>query len=304
MLHRLMPALLLWLLAGVPFLSVLLERPQLLSLGTHIAAWGLAAMALDFALGLGGIVALGHAGFVGIGAYATLIAMAGGVTEFVALAVLAAAAAAAYGLATGALALRSGPLNVILVTFAFGAVLAEVALGLPILGGMQGLVTAGRPTLAGFRLLDGEQAMFWAAFATLVIAYAALVLLSHSPFGRALAAVSENSARAEALGIMPFTHRLQAYVISAAVAGLAGALIAVIDLTARPPIMAWQRSAELLVMAAIGAPLPLVGAVAGAAVVLWLKDILTANFGLWQGVLGVLVAGLALLRLKLLSRRP
>jgi branched-chain amino acid transport system permease protein len=304
LLHRLLPALLLWLLAGVPFLSVLLERPQLLSLGTHVAAWGLAAMALDFALGLGGIVAIGHAGFVGIGAYATLIAMTGGVTEFVALAVLAAAAAAAYGLTTGALALRGGPLNVILVTFASGAVLAEVALGLPILGGMQGLATAERPTLAGFRFLDGERAMFWAAFAILVLAYAALVLLSHSPFGRALAAVGENSARAEALGLMPFRHRLQAYVISAAVAGLAGSLIAVIDLTARPPIMAWQRSAELLVMAAIGAPLPLVGAVAGAAVVLWLKETLMASFGLWQGALGILVAGLALLRLKLLRRRP
>ena len=303
MLRRILPALILWLLAGVPFLSVLLERPQLLSLGTYVAAWGLAAMALDFILGLGGIVALGHAGFVGIGAYVTLLAMAGGITEFMVLAVLAAAAAAAYGLATGALALRGGQLNVILLTFAFGAVLAEIALGLPILGGMQGVATAERPTLAGFRLLDGEQAMFWVAFATLVLAYAALTLISHSPFGRALAAIGENSARAEALGLVPFRHRLQAYVISAAIAGLAGGLLAVIDLTARPPLMAWQRSAELFVMAVIGAPLPLVGAVVGAAVVLWLKETLTANFGLWQGALGIFVGGLALLRLKMVGRR-
>ena len=302
MLLRLLPPLVLWALAGIPYLSTVLERPDLLSLGTRIVAWGLAAMALDFVLGMGGIVALGHAGFVGIGAYVTVVAMANGETEFLVLLALAAAASAAYGVATGAIALRGGPLNVMLVTFVFGAVLAEAALGLPILGGMRGLAMTERPTLAGFPLLDGEDALFWTAFVVLLVAYAALAFIRQSPFGRALKAVGDNAARAESLGIQPFRHRLQAYAVSAGLCGIAGALIAMVDMAAAPSLMAWQRSAELLVIAALGAPLPLAGAIAGAAVYLGLKETLIGTIGLWQGAIGILIAALAFLRLRLLHR--
>jgi branched-chain amino acid transport system permease protein len=302
LLRRLLPLLVLWALAGIPYLSTVLERPDLLTLGTRIAAWGLAAMALDFILGMGGIVALGQAGFVGIGAYVTLVAMASGVTEFLVLLAFAAAASAAYGLVTGAIALRGGRLNVMLVTFVSGAVLAEAALGLPILGGMRGLAVTERPTLAGFPLLDGEEAMFWTAFVVLLVAYAALAFARQSPFGRALAAVGDNAARAESLGIEPFRQRLQAYVVSAGLCGVAGAVIATVDLAAAPSLMTWQRSAELLVIAALGAPLPLAGAIAGAAVYLGLKETLVGTIGLWQGVVGILIAALALLRLRLLPR--
>ncbi|HKQ95257.1 MAG TPA: branched-chain amino acid ABC transporter permease, partial [Aestuariivirgaceae bacterium] len=274
MLRRLLPLLVLWALAGIPYLSTVLERPDLLSFGTRIAAWGLAAMALDFVLGMGGIVALGHAGFVGIGAYVTLVAMASGVTEFLVLLPLAAASAAAYGLATGAIALRGGRLNVMLVTFVFGAVLAEAALGLPALGGMRGLAMAERPMLAGLPLLGGEVAMFWTAFVVLLVAFAALAFIRQSPVGRALAAVGENAGRAESLGIQPFRHRLQAYAVSAGLCGIAGALIATVDMTAAPSLMTWQRSAELLVIAVLGAPLPLAGAVAGTAAYFGLKETL------------------------------
>ncbi|HKQ95753.1 MAG TPA: hypothetical protein VJS40_09130, partial [Aestuariivirgaceae bacterium] len=95
---------------------------------------------------------------------------------------------------------------------------------------------------------------------------------------------------------------LQAYAVSAGLCGIAGALIATLDLGAAPSLMAWQRSAELLVIAALGAPLPLAGAVAGTAVYLGLKETLVDTIGLWQGVIGIFIAALALLRLRLLHR--
>jgi branched-chain amino acid transport system permease protein len=216
------------------------------------------------------------------------------------------AAAGIYGLLTGLVALRTRGVAFIMITLAFAQMLYFLLLSLKAYGGQDGIALW---TRSGGGLLDLEdQASFhFLCLACLVLYLGLARRLLAAPLGRALAAARDDEARAEALGFPVFAHRLLAYTLSAAVTGLAGALLADATYFVGPSFAGWQTSGELIVMVALGGLGTIVGPVLGAAAFILLEELAPALLG---GVLGPaagehwkIALGLALISVATRTRR-
>jgi branched-chain amino acid transport system permease protein len=279
----------------------------LLGLIARVMIFAIAAMSLDFILGGGGMVSFGHAAFLGLGGYACAILAAHGIEEaFVSLPV-AIAAAAVFGLATGALSLRTSGVNYIMITLAFAQMAYFTFVSLSAYGGDDGLQMASRSRIAGYPLLEGNWAIHLVSWIALLCSYLLLRNILVSPFGRVLRAARENPVRAAALGFPVFRVRLTAYVIGAALGGLAGFLFANFNGFMSPAFMSWQRSGELLVMVILGGLGSLHGAVLGAAAFLLLEEWLSGLTEHWKALFGpflvIVVLGARGGLTRLLARR-
>ena len=316
--ERLAAATLLLTLAALPWLSQLAGDPYLLKIGTRIVIFGLAAAALDLALGVAGLVSFGHAAFLGIGAYAVGVSFQHGFEGSALLGLpppgdafvrypLAMLAAGLYGLLTGLVALRTRGVAFIMITLAFAQMLFFLLLSLKAYGGQDGIALWTRS--GGSGLLDLEhQATFHFLCLACLTAYLLLARrLLHAPFGRVLRATRDEERRAEALGFSTFGHRLAAYTISAAVTGLAGALLADAIYFVGPSFAGWQTSGELIVMVALGGLGTIIGPVLGATAYILLEELAPALLG---GLLGPaagehwkIALGLALILVATRTRR-
>ena len=202
--------------------------PYTQDLVVKIAIYAVFALSLELLVGVTGLVSLGHAAFLGIGAYVTVLAAGdngGSIATVLPLAVL---AAAAYALFVGALSLRTKGVYFIMVTLAFAQMAYFVFHDTKLAGGSDGLFLYAKPTL-GALSLDDKQQLYYAVVSTLVGTYALLALLMRSRFGHALAGIRVNEQRMRAAGYATFGYKLAAFVIAGALAGLAGFLLAVKD---------------------------------------------------------------------------
>jgi branched-chain amino acid transport system permease protein len=284
---------------GAGFWTVVLTRGLIL---------GVAAMALQFVLGRGGMVCFGFAAFMGIGAYAVGIPHAEGIEEALVVAPLAMLAGGLYATLTGLVALRTRGVYFIMITLAFGQMAYFAAVALSDYGGDDGLTLWSRPVVAGAAALEGDRAFYFVCLGAAALTWALLRRLGAARFGRALDAARQNEARAEALGFDVFRVRLIAYALSGALGGLSGALLAAHAEFVAPAYMGWHRSGELIVMVVLGGvgnlPGAALGALALAAVEEWLSH-LTLH---WRLILGVLIVLMALFARRglagLLERRP
>ncbi len=278
-----------------------------ITLAARAAILGLAALSLAFVLGQGGLVGFGHAAPFGIGAYAVLIAGEMGIRDVFLLAPLAFLAAAAFALPTGALALRTRGVYFIMITLAFAQMAYFVFAALSGFGGDDGMSIAGKATLIGAKFLRAEGNLAWVAVGTL----AAITFLVHrmtaARFGFVLRAARDNEARTAALGYSVFKTRLVAWVISAGIAGVAGALMAEQTGFVSPALMNWHRSGELIVMVVLGGSRRLSGAIVGAIAVVLVEEFLGEITEYWKLGLGLLILAVVASRLvdvsKLLGRR-
>lgn len=264
----------------------------LLKFLTRVLIYGLAALAVDLVLGHAGLVSLGHAAFVGIGAYvAGILSDQGWESAFIAWP----AAALAAGLAAaviGALSLRSSGLYFIMITLAFAQMVFYALQSLRAYGGDDGFAMT-RNTFGGFVDLYGNVGFYYVTLA-IVAGVAALVrMLVNSQFGLILQASRDNEKRVLALGVQPFGYRLVAFGISGAIAGLAGALLANLTGYIVPTMASWEFSGELLVMILLGASGAIAGPFIGALAFLGLSELLsdvTEHWMFWLGILIVLRA--------------
>jgi branched-chain amino acid transport system permease protein len=264
----------LWLLA---FASPWLLGKHALIIN-EIAIVALFAISLDLILGYTGIVSLGHAAFLGLGAYAAAL-FAKHVTPdpLLGLAV-AIAAATALGAICSLTIMRGSDLTRLMVTLGVAAILTELANKLDWLtggsDGLQGVVMG--PLLGKFEFdLSGKTAA-WYSLSVLLVLFLLARRLVHSPFGATLKAVRDNRLRAMAIGI-PVSSRLAvAYTIAAGVAGAAGALMAQTTGFASLEVFALERSADVMLMLVIGGVGWLYGGVAGAVVFKLLHDVISA----------------------------
>jgi branched-chain amino acid transport system permease protein len=302
-----------WIVPTVAAL-VLLALPAVLTpytqdLVVKIAIYAVFALSLELLVGVTGLVSLGHAAFLGIGAYVTVLAAGdsgGSIARVLPLAVL---AAAGYAVFVGALSLRTKGVYFIMVTLAFAQMAYFVFHDTKLAGGSDGLFLYAKPTLGALNL-DDKQQMYYLVIATLVGTYALLALLMRSRFGHALAGIRVNEQRMRAAGFATFGYKLAAFVIAGALAGLAGFLLAVKDGAVNPELLSWHESGAVLLMLILGGIGSLRGAVIGAIAFTLLKELfqLEALLGPlaahWQMTLGfTIIAFVALLPKGLIGLR-
>jgi branched-chain amino acid transport system permease protein len=243
----------------------------------EIAIVALFALSLDLILGYTGIVSLGHAAFLGFGAYsAALFAKHVMPDPLVGLAV-GIMAATALGAVCSFTIMRGTDLTRLMVTLGMALLLLELANKLDWLtGGSDGLqgVTMG-PLLGRFEFDLMGQTAAWYSLTVLLVLFLLARRLVHSPFGATLMAVRDNRLRAMAIGI-PVSARLAvAYTVAAGVAGAAGALLAQTTGFASLDVFALERSADLMLILVIGGVGWLYGGIAGAVVFKLMHDVIS-----------------------------
>jgi len=269
--------------------------PNYRVLGSQILITGLFAVSLDLILGYAGIVSLGHAAFFGIGAYAAGILAVHGWGEPLSGLVVSGAAGALLGFATSFLVVRGADLARLMVTLGIGLMLFEAANQLSsITGGADGLsgVTMGK--LFGLYSFDlrGNTAYLYSLGVLFVLFVVARRIVS-SPFGLSLRGIRENVRRMPAIGA-PVSRRLIAiYTVSAAMAGVAGGLLAQTTQFVGLDVFGFPRSADLMIMLVLGGAGRLYGGLVGATVFMiahhYLSDLNPIYWQFWLGLLLVVV---------------
>jgi branched-chain amino acid transport system permease protein len=231
---------------------------------TKIMVFAILALSLELLVGQVGLVCFGQAAFFGIGAYAAvLLTPKAGAASVAWLAPAAVGLAAAYALVVGALSIRTRGVYFIMVTLAFAQMAYYVAHDTPLGGGSDGIYLGFPPTLGPWDLGKAPD-VYYATLACLVAAFVLLAFVLRSRFGRALAGIRVNEQRMRAAGFSTYPYKLAAFVLSGAIAGLAGFLFAVKDGFVNPELMGWHISGTVLMMVILGGVGQLHGAVIGA----------------------------------------
>jgi branched-chain amino acid transport system permease protein len=283
------PLVIFLLLALVPAFASLGAEIYLLSLFTRVMIFAIAALALDLIVGYGALVSFGHAAFVGLGAYAVGILAFHGMSEILLSLPLAICVAALFAVATGFVCLRTKGVYFIMITLAFGQMAFFTASSLAPYGGDDGLTIRARDTLLGFRVLSSDRALYYVVLLCLLGSFLLCRAIVLSRFGRVLRGARENSMRVAAIGFEVFRYQLIAYVISGALAGLSGFLLANAAEFVSPAYMSWQRSGELIIMVLFGGMGTLYGPIIGTAAFLLTEEWLSGLTEHWKAIFGPLL---------------
>lgn len=276
------------LLAAAPLAAALLGDPYLVSIATRAAIFAVAAVSLQLVVGFGGLISLGHAAFLGIGAYALLILSSFGLGDAAVSIPVAIGAAAIFAFGTGWIALRTRGAAFIMITLAFGQMAYFVAQSLEAFGGSDGM-PLDRPALFGTSLAANRITFLLATLTVLGAVTLLTRMLGRSRFGRALRAARESELRVVASGFNVRRLRLIAYTLGGGGAGLAGWLLAVHAEFVSPAVMEWRTSGELLVMVILGGSAAPEGAVLGAIALVIGEEALSGLTQHWRLILGPLI---------------
>ena len=291
-----LPLVVLGLLAAVPFTV----SPYLQDLVVRILIFAIFALSLELLVGTTGLVSLGHAAFLGIGAYATVLAApATDPGSFFGLLALAMVSAGIYAAVTGALSLRTKGVYFIMVTLAFAQMAYFIVHDTKAGGGSDGIYLNIKPVLgpaaAPWLDLQDRTTFYFVVLVAFALVYAVLALLLRSRFGHALVGIRLNEQRMRAAGFPTFFYKWAAFVIAGMLAAVAGFLIAVRDGFVNPEMLAWHESGAVLIMLILGGLGHLRGAVLGAVAFTLLKEACQSQGivgGLadhWQLTLGVTI---------------
>src|SRR6185436_8497518 len=284
-----LPAAIFLLLALVPFVAGFGPESYVLGLFTRVMVFAVAALALDFICGYGGLVSFGHAAFVGIGAYAVGILGAHGITDMLVSLPVALLASALFAYLTGNVCLRTKSVYFIMITLAFGQMAYFIAGSLAPYGGDDGLTIHLRSTLFGFSILKNDRTFYYFVLLTLLAVYLVFRAVVYSRFGRVFRGARENPTRMSALGFDVFRFQRVGYVIAGAVGGLSGFMLANATEFVSPAYMSWQRSGELIIMILLGGLGTLHGAIIGAAAYLLIEEALGGITEQWKLIFGPLL---------------
>ena len=289
-------------LAALPVVAGAFDANYYVSLGTRVLIYALAAIGLNLILGFGGMVSLGHAMYVLLGAYAVAIPASHGVTSGIVHVAIAISTTALVAAGVGAVALRTTGIAFIMITLAFAQMLFFGAVSLKDYGGDDGLTVAARSSFGLFDLSNNVTLYYVSLFAVLAALYLSWRAVL-SPFGLVLRGSKANARRATALGHPIFQYQLVAYIASAVVCAVAGVLLANLTLFASPSYGAWTVSGELIVIVILGGLGTVFGPVVGAIILLALEEALPTLIELvlpdyksnWMLLLGLFIFVVALL---------
>ncbi|HEY6335807.1 MAG TPA: branched-chain amino acid ABC transporter permease [Alphaproteobacteria bacterium] len=280
-------------LPWVAALGAYFAFPNYMALGTQVLVMALFALSLDLILGYAGIVSLGHAAFFGTGAYAAgLLSARLGWGEPISGLLIGGAAAGLVGFVSGWFLLRYRGLTLLMLTLATAVMLRELGNArADLTGGFDGLTGIAIAPLFGVFEYDlYGHTYFLYCLAVLFALFLLLRRIVYSPFGQALVGIRENSRRMHAIGSPVHRRLVIAYTISAAVAGIAGALYAQSNAFVTLDVLGFERSAAVLVMLILGGTGRLYGAFVGAAVYMLLEDSLAKlSPEFWEFGIGLLL---------------
>ena len=255
-----------------------------------VMCFALFASAFNLLIGYGGLLSFGHAMFLGTAGYAS--AHAAKVWGFPPeLAILFGTfCSAALGVITGLLAIRRQGIYFAMITLALAQMIFFFYLQAPFTHGEDGIQAVPRGTLFGFLDLGNIWAMYGTVFVIFIAGFLLIYRAIHSPFGQVLKAIRENEPRAISLGYDTARYKLQAYVLSATLAGLAGATKAIVFQLASLTDAHWSMSGEVVLMTLLGGLGTIFGPAVGALVIVSMENYL-AQLGAWvtvvQGVIFV-----------------
>ena len=300
------------LLLAFPLLATSAGLEYYIGVLRRIVIFALLATSLNLILGYGGLVALGHAGFVGVGGYMVVILAENGITSLATVWPLALTAGALAALVIGAISLRTRGVYFIMITLAFAQMLYFVCAALRNYGGEDGYSLAVPAALwNGAEPLD-DSSLYWLVLVSCSLLFWLFSRVTVSRFGYVLCGIRDNEKRMHALGYPVYRVRLLAFTLAGALAGLGGAMLAANNNFVSPSMMHWTQSATLMVMLIIGGVGRTWGGVLGALVWLALEEWLKQQTEYWHlplGVMLILIAlylprGLAALRMPARGRIP
>jgi branched-chain amino acid transport system permease protein len=281
----------------LPYLASLFGVEYLVGLATRVAIFALVGVSLNFILGYGGLVSFGHAAFFGVGAYVVgilsyhaamgepFLGMNLGTEAALFAWPAAVVVTALLALLIGAVSMRTSGLYFIMITLAFAQMLYYLSISVPTYGGEDGLSMWSRSTLPYLDLSEDTH-FYYVALALLLASLRGIQTIIGSRFGRVLRGIRDNEQRMTALGYPTYRYKLTAFVISGALAGLAGALMANQTEFISPSFLDWHRSGVFLVIVILGGLGTLFGPVAGALTFILLEEFLSQWTEHWMIVLG------------------
>ncbi|WP_035691653.1 branched-chain amino acid ABC transporter permease [Azospirillum halopraeferens] len=267
------------LVAGAVLLLVLLTAPLVLYpiFLMKVLCFALFACAFNLLIGYVGLLSFGHAAFFGGAAYVSAHAIkVWGVTPEIGI-LLGTATAAVMGGVFGWIAIRRQGIYFAMITLALAQMIYFLALQLPFTGGEDGIQAVPRGHLFGLINLNNSLAMYYTVLVIFLFGFAVIRRAVHSPFGQVLKAIRENEPRAVSLGYRTDQYKLVAFVLSATLAGLAGATKALVFQLASLTDVTWQMSGEVVLMTLLGGMGTLFGPAVGAALVVTLQNYLAAT---------------------------
>jgi branched-chain amino acid transport system permease protein len=257
------------------------------NIASQILLYAIFALGVNVLVGYAGLVTLGHAGLFGIAAYAAASLMSNGYGQ-----VTVTAGALAVTLAAAALfavlALRGTGLGFVMITVALGQIVWGIAYRwISITNGDNGISVKGRPSPLGLSLTS-PRAFYWAALVVFLIAVGSMAVFVASPFGASVRGTRDQPRRMNALGYHVWMIRLLAFLFSGFWSGVAGLLYLYYNQFVSPHVVALTASAEALLMVISGGTGTLLGPIAGAALVVIMKNVASAYIERWNFVLGAI----------------
>ena len=272
------------LLASVPYW---VGGTYYVNISSQILLYAVFAMGLNVLVGYAGLVSLGHAGLFGIACYAGAVLITAGAGHTIAI--VGALVAAVIGTAVFAgLALRATGIGFVMITLALGQILWGLAYRwLSLTNGDNGVSISSRPAPFGIRL-DDATPFYYATLVVFLVTLAAVAVFVRSPFGASLKGTRDQPRRMTALGYHVWLIRFNACLFSGLVSGVAGLLYLYYNQFISPQAVSLASSAEVLLMVISGGSGTLLGPIAGAALVVMVKNVASAYVERWNLLLGAI----------------
>ncbi|MDE2572458.1 MAG: branched-chain amino acid ABC transporter permease [bacterium] len=259
--------------AGLFILGLALPWIMYPVLAMNIVVWALFAVGFNLLLGYGGLLSFGHAMFFGGASYVVGIVILHYHVPMPLALLIGVLYAVVLAFLVGALSIRSQGIYFAMITLAFAQLIYFLVSGafIGLTGGENGLQAVPRGTFFGLPLND-DRVMYYVLFAITVAVVAFVIRTIHSPFGQVLKAIRENEQRARSLGYEVDRYKLMAFVLSAAVSGLAGGMLVVHQHFTVMDNVDWQTSGQVVMMTLLGGMGTVYGPIVGAAFYLLLSD--------------------------------
>jgi branched-chain amino acid transport system permease protein len=242
--------------------------------------FALFACAFNLLIGFGGLLSFGHAMFLGTAGYATAhSAKVWGFPPEAAI-LFGTACALLLSVVTGLLAIRRLGIYFAMITLALAQMIFFFYLQAPFTHGEDGIQAVPRGKLLGFIDLSNIWAMYYTVFVVFIAGFLLIYRAIHSPFGQVLKSIRENEARATSLGYDSVRYKFMAFVLSGTLAGLAGAVKALVFQLASLTDVHWTMSGEVVLMTLLGGLGTIFGPVVGAVIIITMENYL-AQLGAW-----------------------
>ena len=279
-----------WILFGLLVLATLpiwMQHPYYINTSSQILFWAIIALGLNVLVGYGGLTSLGHSGLFAITGYTVALMVDSGyghLTAALAAIALTLLASAVFAM----LALRATGIGFLMFTLALGQIVWGVAYRwVDLTNGDNGVNLKVRPMPFGIDLAS-PTAFYWATFLTFLFALGSMYLFVNSPFGASVRGTRDQPRRMNALGFNVWLIQFLAFLFSGFWCAIGGLLYIYYNQFVSPEVAALQASAEVLLMVISGGTATLLGPIAGAAIVVIMKNIISAWIERWNLVLGVI----------------